>query len=84
MSVHAVSEGDRERLNLPCPACGTDHMRRLARAGFWQRQVFSRIGYYPWECPLCRKTRLFRVRGKRAKAKVVNSEADLRTYKATD
>ena len=59
-------------------------MRRLSRVGFWQRQVFSRIGYYPWECATCRKTWLFPLRGKRTRATVDNSEADLPTYKAAD
>ena len=44
-------------------------MRRLPREGFWQRRFWPILGYYPWECPLCRKPRLIRSRGKRQKIK---------------
>jgi hypothetical protein len=76
MAVRAVSENDRERLKISCPACGMDHMRRVPRSGFWQRQVFSRVGYYPWECATCRKAKYFRLREKRTIATLDNS-ADL-------
>lgn len=84
MSVRAVSENPRERLKPPCPACGMEHMRRLPRVGFWQRQVFSRMGYYPWECATCREHKYFRLRGTRTRAAVLNSEAGLPTYKVAD
>jgi hypothetical protein len=32
-----------------------------------QRKVFALLGYYPWECPICRKIRLLHKRGKRVK-----------------
>jgi hypothetical protein len=40
-------------------------MRRLPRAGFLQQYILPFFGYYPWECPICRKPRLIRYRGSR-------------------
>jgi hypothetical protein len=37
-----------------CPTCGTPYLRRLQRRGFMQKFVYSLLGYYPWECPVCR------------------------------
>jgi hypothetical protein len=42
-------------------------MRRLGREGFLQSRIYPIFGYYPWECPICRKMRLMHVRGKRAR-----------------
>jgi len=38
-------------------------MRRMGRTGFLQDKVFPLFGYYPWECPICRRTRMVRLRG---------------------
>lgn len=48
-----------------CKRCGSSRMRRLPREGFLQRNVLNSFGYYPWECPVCRETQFFRLRGKR-------------------
>jgi hypothetical protein len=37
-------------------------MRRLLRESFLQKHVYPLFGYYPWECPLCRKPVLLKVR----------------------
>jgi hypothetical protein len=37
-----------------CKHCGSK-LRRLARAGFLQQRVYPLFGFYPWECPVCRK-----------------------------
>jgi len=42
-------------------------MRRLPRAGFWQKRVMPMFGYFPWECPLCRKLIYLKKRGKRVR-----------------
>jgi hypothetical protein len=39
---------------LYCPHCEGIELRRNGRAGFWQRQIMSRLGYFPWECGQCR------------------------------
>jgi hypothetical protein len=36
----------------------------LPRTGFLQHWFWPRLGYYPWECPICRTLRLIRYRGK--------------------
>ncbi len=43
-----------------CPHCEQAPLRRNGRAGFWQTAVLPKLGYYPWECALCR--RLFYLR----------------------
>jgi hypothetical protein len=40
---------------MNCRECGNS-LRRLARRGFLQVRIFPLFGYYPWECPVCRKT----------------------------
>ena len=37
-----------------CPTCEGIELRRQGRVGFWQRQVMSRMGFFPWECGQCR------------------------------
>jgi uncharacterized C2H2 Zn-finger protein len=39
---------------MQCNECGTK-MRRLARRGFMQVKFYPIFGFYPWECPICRK-----------------------------
>jgi len=46
---------------MKCERCGRN-LRRLPRITYLQKEVFSKVGYYPWECPLCRKLRLIRQR----------------------
>jgi DNA-directed RNA polymerase subunit RPC12/RpoP len=50
---------ESEDLNsrVRCDYCG-NALRRLARQGFLQKKVFSKFGFYPWECPLCREPML--------------------------
>jgi hypothetical protein len=49
-----TSESDDLNYRVRCDYCG-NALRRLARQGFLQTKVYSRFGYYPWECPLCRE-----------------------------
>lgn len=44
--------------NCSC-SCGSD-LRRLNRVGFLERNVFAKLGIYPWECVLCRN-RVYRL-----------------------
>lgn len=55
-SGHA-SHSDDLNYRVRCEYCGND-LRRLARQGFMQTKIYSRFGYYPWECPLCREPML--------------------------
>ena len=45
-----------------CPRCEAIELRRNGRSGFWQRQVFSRLGYFPWECGQCRVVYMLKLR----------------------
>jgi hypothetical protein len=67
-----------------CRACGDQHLRRLARIGFLQRYVLPLFGLYPWECFVCRKTRYFRVRGKRAFRRIWDEEINLSSCETED
>jgi hypothetical protein len=55
-------EAAEERTDTLCPECGCKRLRRLARRGFLQRKVYSRFGYYPWECAACREPLLLKKR----------------------
>jgi hypothetical protein len=35
----------------------------MARFGILQERVFPKFGFYPWECPQCRKKLLIKSRG---------------------
>ncbi len=59
--AYQVTDGN----GVHCKQCGGSRMRRLPREGFWQKNVYAVLGYYPWECPVCRETQFFRVRGLR-------------------
>jgi hypothetical protein len=32
-----------------------------------QKKLYPLFGYFPWECAICRQTKMMRVRGKRAR-----------------
>ena len=49
-----------------CPRCGQQHCSRRRREGLRQF-VMARLGYFPWECSLCRKQFYLTKRGKRRK-----------------
>jgi hypothetical protein len=44
---------------MQCKVCRRP-LRRVARKGIWQVKIFPVFGYYPWECPICRKTVMVR------------------------
>jgi hypothetical protein len=45
-----------------CPHCESIVLRRHGRSGFLQKEVFSRLGYFPWECGQCRQIYLLKLR----------------------
>ena len=67
MNGISVSSHVVDFVDFACQDCGSQNLRRLARQGFLQQKVFPHFGLYPWECPTCRKTRLYRKRGKRVR-----------------
>lgn len=49
--------------NTPrCPKCEAIELRRQGRHGFWQRQILSRLNYFPWECGQCRQVYILKLR----------------------
>jgi hypothetical protein len=58
-----------------CKKCGNG-MRRLSRHGFLQQKVYPIFGYYPWECPLCRKLVMLRKQYQRRTRRTQENSAD--------
>lgn len=50
--------------DVVCPTCSASVAVRINRNGFWQRQVLSRLGLYPWKCGACGSTFLYKRRGR--------------------
>jgi hypothetical protein len=48
---------------LKCSVCGGSTLSRIRRKGFMQRVIYSRLGYYPWKCSVCKATRQMKNRG---------------------
>ncbi len=65
MSSGALPNSVTELTSAVCPTCGNRDLHRRARTGFLQNFIFPVLGYYPWECLSCRKTRMLRMRGRR-------------------
>ena len=47
-----------------CTSCGFIRTIRVRRKGLFQAVVWTRLGYFPWECCGCRKVFLNKNRGK--------------------
>lgn len=60
-----VSTQGTSKSEVTCPECGSNHMRRLPRQGFLQQKLYAYFGYFPWECPICRKVMMLKHRGKK-------------------
>jgi hypothetical protein len=39
---------------VECLTCAIK-LRRVQRKGFVQMHILPRLGFYPWECPVCRE-----------------------------
>lgn len=50
---------------IACPQCHGYHTARSRRRTFFQKVIFSRLGYYPWKCIDCSRRFLSRDRGRR-------------------
>jgi len=51
-------------MKRPCANCPGKECRRLNRQGFLERRLLPLIGYFPWECSLCRKKIYLRTSGR--------------------
>ncbi len=48
-----------------CARCQASAFRRINRVGFVQRVLLPWLGFYPWECAICRRKKFFRNDGHR-------------------
>jgi hypothetical protein len=58
MAGETDSRGGRIREKLTakvCFWCGSTKFRRVNRRGMLQRYVLTALGWYPWECAICRR-----------------------------
>ncbi len=51
------------KIKLVCPSCGHEQLARIARRGFLRQKLYPILGFYPWECAICRKEFIIRKRG---------------------
>lgn len=58
-----------------CKQCGSS-MRRLARTGFLQQRVYPIFGFYPWECPVCRKPIMLKKQYRRKMRSIEQTSAE--------
>ena len=47
-----------------CANCQGKECRRLNRQGFLERRILPLVGFFPWECSLCRKKIFLRTNGR--------------------
>jgi len=64
--IRYSQESNEHRSIMQCPKCDRGELRRTARKGFLERQIYARFGYYPWKCPTCKYRKLRKTRGKRS------------------
>jgi rubredoxin len=62
MSLGVSLHRNQDSADMQCPDCGIKYMRRLFRRGFVQTKVLAFFGFYPWECPVCRKPHYYKER----------------------
>jgi hypothetical protein len=43
-----------------CGRCQAERFRRVNRVGFFERSVLPLLGFFPWECALCRRKVMLR------------------------
>ena len=52
-----------------CPKCHAVHSRRIRQEGIFQQTILRRLGYYPWECRLCKAKFAVKSRGESRRGK---------------
>ena len=62
-----VNTSSEENGALVCQTCRTQTLHRIARKGFMQRAIYSRFGFFPWKCSMCKTVQLIKNRGKRSR-----------------
>jgi hypothetical protein len=62
---------------LRCPKCRHEQLARIARHGYFRRNIWPIFGFYPWECAICRRQFLLWKRGAAyRRSSTVGREAD--------
>lgn len=51
-----------------CKHCGSGRLRRLNRRGWLQHNLLPLMGFFPWECVICRSRVFYRDDGHRIHA----------------
>jgi hypothetical protein len=49
-----AEDAELNLIDRACPKCSFSQPRRLPRTTLLERRVMPWLGFYPWECPLCR------------------------------
>jgi DNA-directed RNA polymerase subunit RPC12/RpoP len=44
----------KKRHHVKCPRCGSNHVKRESRVGFFQKVIYPMFGYFPWRCTGCK------------------------------
>jgi hypothetical protein len=57
-----------EPMKKQCGRCHAEEFRRLNRVGVLERKVLPLLGYFPWECALCRRKTYLHADGHRVLA----------------
>jgi hypothetical protein len=52
-----------------CDRCSGKFFRRLNRKGFMERTALPFLGFFPWECALCRRKVVLRTDGFKPRTK---------------
>jgi hypothetical protein len=63
---------------MKCPYC-TGSLTRLPRHGFLQRKVYPLLGYFPWECVLCRRVTMLKKEHQRRSQRSPKQTSDTTT-----
>jgi hypothetical protein len=60
-----------EAMKKQCDRCSGKFFRRLNRKGYLERVVLPALGFFPWECALCRRKVVLRTDGFKPQTKPV-------------
>jgi len=58
-----------QAMKKQCDRCSGKFFRRLNRKGFMERKLLPFLGFYPWECALCRRKVVLRTDGFKSRSK---------------
>jgi predicted RNA-binding Zn-ribbon protein involved in translation (DUF1610 family) len=50
-------------VSLKCPKCKSGQISRVQRYGFLEKKILCHLGFFPWECSICRRRIRVKTRG---------------------